>query len=43
MTVDENGDAFGNFKEIEFKIESTGGSAGITQFAIKYETLNTIV
>lgn len=43
ITVDENGDALGNFKEIEFKLESTGGAAGITQFAMTYDTLNNTV
>jgi len=42
-TVDMNGDAMGEFKEIQFKITTTGGNAGLTEFSFKYETLLTNV
>jgi hypothetical protein len=42
-SVDANGDSLGDFKEVQFKIVSTGGSSGITQFAMKYETLSNTI
>jgi len=40
---DINGTALGNYKEIEFDIESTGGSASLLEFNYKYEYLKNIV
>ena len=40
---DINGTALGNYKEIEFDIESTGGSASPLEFNYRYEYLKNIV
>lgn len=42
-TLDINEESLPNYQEIEFDIESTGGSAGLLEFNYKYEYLNNIV
>lgn len=43
VNIQSSGDALPSFKEIEFKIESTGGGAAINGFNFKYETYNDLV
>lgn len=38
-SIVSTGDALGNFREIQFKITSTGGKSAVTQLAFRYEDL----